>query len=481
MTNQQNRVLVIDDEPDIRELLAITLTRMGLEVTTASNLAQAYAHLDSDEFELCLTDMRLPDGDGIDLVRQMAKSYSATPVIVITAHGSTELAVEAMKSGAFDFVNKPINIKSFRALVLQALSSPVIENTVAPDPARPVIGESDAIKTLKLKIQKLSRSQAPVYIQGESGTGKELVARSIHEGSSRLNGDFVPVNCGAIPSELMESEFFGHKKGSFTGATSDKKGLFHAADGGTLFLDEVADLPLDMQVKLLRVIQEKAIRQVGSQKEEVVDVRLISATHKNLQQLVEEGQFRQDLFYRLNVIELNVPPLRARKGDVALLIKHFLKREEEAGQAVSLSKPAHESLLDYSYPGNIRELQNLIERASVMCEDGIISVDDLRLQAANERGKDIGSADEARPKSVNKEDSIFMELNKRSLKQVLEGASLDAYLERIEKLLLEKAVSESRWNKTVSAKKLGISFRSIRYRLKKLGFDDVDDLDDGAN
>lgn len=472
--SQSKRVLVIDDEPDIRELLAITLNRMGLEVTTASNLAQAYAQLEDDEYELCLTDMRLPDGDGIDLVKRTSKSHPALPIIVITAHGSMDLAVESMKAGAFDFVNKPIDIKAFRALVLQALASP--KETVTEeqaDIASDIIGQSEAIQSLKEKIKKLSRSQAPVYIQGESGTGKELVARAIHDGSARKSLDFVAVNCGAIPSELMESEFFGHKKGSFTGAVSDKRGLFHAANGGTLFLDEVADLPIDMQVKLLRVIQEKAIRQVGGQKEESVDVRIISATHKDLRSLVEQGAFRQDLFYRLNVIELNVPPLRDRDGDANLLIDHFIKRSNDEGEELAISRDARSALAAYSFPGNIRELENLIERASVMCERNEIQLNDLRLGSS-------AVASSAKPTNRLESDrhdelDIFQQLENHSLRTILNGVSLDEYLERLERLLIDKAVNESRWNKTTSAKKLGITFRSIRYRMKKLGFDDIDE------
>ncbi|MGD8743685.1 MAG: sigma-54 dependent transcriptional regulator, partial [Granulosicoccaceae bacterium] len=375
--------LIVDDEPDILELLSLTLERMDIDSRRATDLAQARQLLGQESFDLCLTDMRLPDGDGIELVRHISEHYPNTPVAVITAHGNMELAVEALKAGAFDFVSKPVNLGRLRQLVNAALKLSAKTPHPAPTPGsddvdNPLLGDSAIMQRMRATIRKLARSQAPVYISGESGSGKELVARMIHALGPRADKPFIPVNCGAIPPELMESEFFGHKKGSFTGAVADKTGLFQAADGGTLFLDEVAELPFPMQVKLLRAIQEKSVRPIGEHSEQPVDVRILSATHKNLTTLVADGEFRQDLFYRINVIELAVPPLRERPEDIAQLADHILDKLD--GQKhPQLSKQALEALQGYAFPGNVRELENILERAMTLCEADTIDSADLQL------------------------------------------------------------------------------------------------------
>ena len=457
---QKNRALIVDDEPDILELLDITLLRMDIESDSATNLADAKQLLSKNAYNLCLTDMRLPDGDGMELVRNIQKYHNDTPVAVITAHGSTDIAVAAMKAGAFDFVNKPIDLGVLRKLVTSAINSNQMSAST-PEGSN-IIGNSKAIHALKKSIQKLARSQAPVYVSGESGSGKELVARSIHDQGPRKTAAFVPVNCGAIPKELMESEFFGHRKGAFTGATADKKGLFQVADNGTLFLDEVADLPLDMQVKLLRAIQEKAVRPVGAASEFKTDVRILSATHKNLEKLVDAGEFRQDLFYRLNVIQLNVPPLRERQEDIALLANYFLNKLKAADEAAAiLSSNALQALKNYEFPGNIRELENILERAYTLCEEEIIDEHDLNLAERGAQRSTLQSSDSKNPSRS---------INHYQMSQ--QYPSIDAYLEDIEKEILCEVLEEARWNKTLAAKKLGISFRSFRYRLSKLGLGD---------
>jgi two-component system response regulator PilR (NtrC family) len=415
--------LIVDDEPDIRELLEITLRRMDIGSQVAANLAEARSQLARRRFDLCLTDMRLPDGDGLDLVSHIQQSHATLPVAVITAHGSMEAAIEALKRGAFDFITKPVDLNVLRGLVSTALKV----SQQYPEPTRELIGESQAMRDTRTTIAKLARSQAPVYISGESGTGKELVARMIHEQGPRAGQDFVPVNCGAIPQDLIESELFGHKKGSFTGAAADKPGLFQTAHGGTLFLDEVAELPLHLQVKLLRAIQEKAIRPVGSQKEVPVDVRILSATHKDLGALVAAGQFRQDLFYRINVIELHVPALRERPEDIAPLVEHILGRLADTTEIRNpvLDEAARGALERYGFPGNVRELENILERALTLCEGSVIREADLRLP----RPADAGD----------------------------EKARILAALER------------TRWNRTAAARMLGMSLRALRYRLDKLG------------
>ncbi len=452
------KALIIDDEPDIRELLSITLNRMDIKTEVAADVSSAKKLLTDHSFNLCLTDMKLPDGNGLDIVKHVQKNFPELPIAVITAHGNMDTAVQAMKTGAFDFVNKPIDVNALRRLVNTAITSsqmPENDNTGSDE----IIGDSPTIHALKASINKLARSQAPVYISGESGSGKELVARSIHKHGPRSKNPFIPVNCGAIPKELMESEFFGHKKGAFTGATQDKIGLFQAAEGGTLFLDEVADLPLDMQVKLLRAIQEKAIRPVGAHGEISTDVRILSATHKNLHQLVEMDEFRQDLFYRLNVIQLSVPCLRERCEDIPVLAQHFLKKIDDGNQTkTTLSKGALAELMRYSFPGNIRELENILERAYTLCDDSTIEVGDLLLSASQK----------ITPKD-NQPINYYNNCQK--------FPSIDDYLAEVEKEILSDALEHVRWNKTLAAKKLGISFRSFRYRLSKLGLAD-DNEDD---
>ncbi len=451
------KALIIDDEPDIRELLSITLNRMDIKTEVAANVLEAKRLLDSAAFNLCLTDMKLPDGNGLDIVKHVQRNIPELPIAVITAHGNMDTAVQAMKAGAFDFVNKPIDVNALRRLVNTAITSSQLDDSAQGDDE--IIGESPSIHELKAQISKLARSQAPVYISGESGSGKELVARSIHKQGPRSGKPFVPVNCGAIPKELMESEFFGHKKGAFTGATQDKIGLFQAADGGTLFLDEVADLPLDMQVKLLRAIQEKAIRPVGAHGEIATDVRILSATHKNLHHLVELDEFRQDLFYRLNVIQLNVPSLRDRNEDIPALAQHFLKRiDGGATPPTTLSKGALAELMRYSFPGNIRELENILERAYTLCDNSSIEVGDLLLSASQ--------------KISQKDNQPINYYNNCS-----KYPSIDEYLAEVEKEILSDALEHVRWNKTLAAKKLGISFRSFRYRLSKLGLADDSDAE----
>ena len=435
--------LIVDDEPDIRELLGITLERMDIDACTCADIAAARAQLLRREFQLCLTDMRLPDGDGIDLVEWMQLRGIATPVAVITAHGNVESAVRALKAGAFDFISKPVDIKVLRKLVGSALKVPH-GGTTAGGKAR-LLGDSPAIEQLRATIAKVARSQAPVHITGESGTGKELVARMIHEQGSRAEAPFVPVNCGAIPGELMESEFFGHRKGAFTGAVSDKEGLFQSAEGGTLFMDEIADLPLPMQVKLLRVIQEKSLRPVGQTAELPVDVRILSATHKDLRALVASGHFREDLYYRINVIELRVPPLRERGDDTLLLSRHILARLA-AGMglpAPELSAGARARLAGYRFPGNVRELENILERAIALSGDEI-AADDIHIH----HGEALAET------------------------PVLPGgAPLGDRLELLERETIVKALAENRYNKTVTAKKLGLTLRALRYRMQKLGID----------
>jgi len=453
----KNQVLIVDDEPDIRELLELTLGRMNLETRAAANIEEAHHLLEQFKFDLCLTDMRLPDGNGIDLVRHIQGKDPQMPVAVITAHGSMEAAISALKAGAFDFVSKPLDINDLRNIVRSALK--VGQGQAAkPDIARPgsqkLLGQSQAIERVRVLIDKLARGQAPVYIHGESGTGKELVARLIHELGPRATGPFIPVNCGAIPEALMESEFFGHKKGSFTGAMADKDGLFKAADGGTLFLDEVGDLPLHMQVKLLRAIQEKSVRPVGGQSEVKVDVRILSATHKDLQQLVQEGKFRQDLFYRLNVIELHVPSLRERPGDIVLLAEHLcLRLAQTLGMPTpSLTHEAVSALQQYDFPGNVRELENILERAMTLCDGREITVGDLHLPNAHGMaGTDAGNPAMASA-PVNDE-------------------TLDEYLARVEEIAIREALERTNQNKTAAAKLLGITFRALRYKLEKLGIE----------
>lgn len=449
-------VLVVDDEPDLLELVSLTLSRMNLDTRTAQDVANAQKLLKSLSFDLCLTDMRLPDGDGLDLVAWIQEHRPNVPVAVITAHGNVESAVRALKLGAFDFVSKPLDLGVLRKLVGSAVrlgsrADGTAITLVAPGPR--LIGSSEPMQQLRDMITRVSRSQAPVHIYGESGTGKELVARLIHESGARNEGPFVAVNCGAIPTELMESELFGHKRGSFTGAVADKKGLVQSAEGGTLFLDEVADLPLHMQVKLLRVVQEKTVRPIGESREEAVDVRILSATHKNLAQLVAEGRFREDLFYRINVIEMRVPSLRERQGDVAELAERILARlgRRMKVEPAHLTPEALRILESYNFPGNVRELENVLERAVTLSTGGVITPDNIKVRATA-RSMDVTvAASPASPASG--------------------GNALGDQLENIERDAIVKALEKTRYNKTAAAKLLGMSFRALRYRIKKLGIE----------
>ena len=452
--------LVVDDERDIRELLVLTLGRMGLRVDTAADLTSARAQLAQGSYDLCLTDMRLPDGSGQDLISHIAARYPDTPVAMITAFGNVEAAVDALKAGAFDFVTKPVDLTVLRRLVQHALDVNQQRRTAAPAAAR-LLGESARMQQLRLTIGRVARSQAPVYISGESGVGKELVARLIHEQGSRAAGTFVPVNCGAIPSELMESELFGHKKGSFTGAHVDKEGLFQAANGGTLFLDEVAELPLHMQVKLLRVIQEKTVRPVGAPAEMPVDVRILSATHKNLARLVEEGKFRHDLYYRINVIELAVPPLRQRREDIGMISAAILARLAggQPDELPTLTEEAEAALAAYPFPGNVRELENILERAVALCDGKHIEVADLYLpQGDSLIGQDADVP--LRPAVAPSPTAIGPD-----------GTPLPDVIEQMERDAIQKALEANRYNKTKTAVQLGITFRALRYKLKKLGME----------
>ncbi|MCX8048486.1 MAG: sigma-54 dependent transcriptional regulator [Methylohalobius sp.] len=443
--------LIVDDESDLLELMELTLAQMDVQTHTATTLKAAKELLLRQTFQLCLTDMRLPDGDGLELVSYIQENFPQLPVAVITAYGNTEAAVKALKAGAYDFVPKPVDLKVLRKLVSTALKLSEKRGRKDRRSRDVLLGESPAMREIRSKIVKLARTQAPVFIHGETGTGKELVARLIHAKSPRADKPFVAVNCGAIPSELMESEFFGHRKGSFSGAISDQVGLFQAADGGSLFLDEVAELPLGLQVKLLRAIQEKTIRPIGAEQEIPVDVRILSATHKDLKKLVAEGKFRQDLFYRINVIELEIPPLRQRLEDVPLLVERFLAQlaQENSLQRLTLSQRALEALCRYEFPGNVRELENILERAVALCEGEVIDIDDL----------DLANVTKTQFSGPAQEETTKGEF------------SLEEYLMRIERHAILEALEQTRWNRTAAAKKLGLTFRSLRYRLKKLGID----------
>ncbi|MBK8113672.1 MAG: sigma-54-dependent Fis family transcriptional regulator [Candidatus Accumulibacter sp.] len=441
------RVLVVDDEADIRELLDLTVARMGLSADCAASVAEARHLLEQQRYQLCITDMRLPDGDGLEIVRLITERYGETPVAVITAFGSAQNAVAALKAGAFDYLAKPVALEQLRSLIKSALSLPRrnggADGGQVGGAAAQLIGESAAIGHVREMIDKLARSQAPVYISGESGTGKELAARLIHDHSARRAAPFVPVNCGAIPENLMESEFFGYRKGAFTGADRDREGFFQAATGGTLFLDEVADLPLVMQVKLLRAIQEKKVRKVGHTAEEAVDVRIISATHRMLKECVDSGTFRQDLYYRLNVIELRMPPLRERDEDVAPLVEALLVRIC-GPQPPRLDPQAMTVLKAYSFPGNVRELENILERATALCNHDRIVLDDLQLAPATVVNDSAGR----------------------------DGETLDDYLNRVEKQAILDALAKTAFNRTAAARLLGVTFRSLRYRIERLGIEE---------
>lgn len=445
-SGEAKRVLVVDDEADIRELLDLTLARMGLLADCVGSLAEARRMLAGQRYQLCLTDMRLPDGDGLELVRHIADTVADLPVAVITAHGSAENAVSALKAGAFDYIAKPVSLDQLRAMVKSALELPSPHPTGDIGGESGLLGESPPIEQVRKLIDRVARSQAPVHVTGESGSGKELAARLIHTLGARRGRAFVPVNCGAIPENLMESEFFGYRKGAFTGAADDREGFFHVADGGTLFLDEVAELPLTMQVKLLRAIQEKRVRKVGATGEEAVDVRVICATHQDLKLLVEQGRFRQDLFYRLNVIELRMPALRECREDIPMLARHVLDRLARAADLAPppLTAPALEALQSYTFPGNVRELENVLERALALFAGDRIEVGDLNLAPSQLPGIAVSAV----------------------------GGPLQDQLDQVERQTILDALKRSNNNRTAAAKLLGITFRSLRYRMARLGMNE---------
>lgn len=442
--NKSPRILVVDDEPDLRELVELTLLKMGLDVETAGNVADAKARLDAGNIDLCLTDMRMGDGSGLDVVRHIETQGYDVPVAVITAYGSLDNAVEALKAGAFDYLAKPVSLDQLRSLVRSALS---LDDTRHPpnSTSKAFIGDSPALRNALQLIERLAKSQAPVYITGESGSGKERAARLIHSQSNRTEQPFVPVNCGAIPENLMESEFFGYKKGAFTGAEAERDGFFQAAHGGTLFLDEVADLPLAMQVKLLRAIQEKHVRKLGDTKEIAIDVRIICATHQNLAKCVEEGRFRQDLYYRLNVIELKMPSLREMRDDIALIAQGLLARlaNQNGMNEPKFGPDALQALTAYDFPGNVRELENILERALALCDGKQIRVSDLQLSRSDDDGPVPSAA-------------------------IGDRYPLQDYLDRMEREAILEALDKTRFNRTQAAKILGVTFRSLRYRMERL-------------
>lgn len=466
-------VLLVDDEPDILQLLEIALARMNLNTLSAKTLTEAMQILEHNEPDLCLTDMKLPDGNGLQLVEHVQRLDRELPVAVITAHGSVEAAIDALKLGAFDFVSKPVALDKLRELVGHALNLKRTDGfSDSLGTSRDLIGSSAATERLREKITKVARSQAPIHIHGESGAGKEVVARLIHQSSARQSGPFIAVNCGAIPPELVESELFGHLKGSFTGAMHDKQGLFQAAEGGTLLLDEVADLPLATQVKLLRVLQEKAVRPVGSASEVGVDVRLISATHKRLNQEVAAGRFRDDLFYRINVIDIAVPALKDRREDIPDLATHLLAKiaEENGESPKGLTPDALAHLTQADFPGNVRQLENVLARAAALADTDEIQIDDLEIIASASTATDATTLDPSNGNGLNSAATPSDSPNLTSLDAV--GGDLEGHMDAIEREILQNAMTEYRWNKTAAAKALGVSFRSLRYRLKKLGLDD---------
>jgi two-component system response regulator PilR (NtrC family) len=446
------KALIIDDEPDIRNLIHITLKRMNIDCACAADFSEAIALLEQQEFHFCLTDMKLPDGNGMDLIALANKKYKKMPIAMITAFGNMETAVAALKSGAFDFIAKPIDLARLREVVTAALK--LTEVSLATDANKShtvrLIGESKVMAKLNSQIEKVARTQAPIFIHGPSGTGKELVSQLIHSLGARRDKPFIAVNCGAIPRDLMESEFFGHMKGSFTGASSDKLGFFRAADGGTLFLDEVTELPIEMQAKLLRVIQEQTVRPVGNEQELPINVRILSASHRDLRKRVEEDLFRQDLYFRLNVITIETPPLAQRPDDIPMLAQHFIQKYAKEWQmpALQLAPETLTTLCEYSFPGNVRELENILQRAFTMSENDVISIEDLNL-----------------PSHQNQPNHIM-----KSSTNMANG-NLEAYIENIERLAINEALEATRWNKTAAAEKLGISFRALRYRCSKLNIE----------
>jgi two-component system response regulator PilR (NtrC family) len=455
---QRPSCLIVDDETDIRELLSMTLERMDVETFSASSFEEAKSMLKLRPYALCLTDMQMPNGTGLDLVNYINEFHLGLPVAVITAHASADNAVSALKAGAFDYLAKPISLKQLRPVIESALKLSAGTCQNKPNTLE-MIGNSEPIQYVRTMIAKVSRSQAPVYISGESGSGKELAAKLIHQNSSRADGAFIAVNCGAIPENLMESEFFGYKKGAFTGANQDKEGLFQAANGGTLFLDEVADLPLAMQVKLLRAIQEKKVRMVGGTNEDAVDVRIISATHKNLTEMMDAGQFRKDLYYRLNVIQLKMPALRNRPADIPLLTEMLLNK---LCQSQHIATPKIDSktqgyISGLTFPGNVRELENMLERALALCDGQTITIEDVLTEGSSDIQHTASNTmfDSQNPSEIN----------------------LTDYLEEVEKKAIIQALDKTNNNKTAAAKLLGVTFRTLRYRLTKLGLAKESDID----
>lgn len=466
----QPTVLIVDDEPDILELLDITLSGMNINTHLAATLGEAKHLLATKQLDFCLTDMRLPDGSGLELVEEISRQDAQIPVAVITAYGSVETAVESMKNGAFDFITKPIELDVLRGLAKTALKLSAMREgdaTRERTSQGKLLGDTPVMQQLRSKISKLALSQAPVYISGESGTGKELVARLIHTLGVRSDAPFVPVNCGAIPPDLVESELFGHKKGAFTGAISNKEGLFQAANGGTLFLDEIAELPLQMQVKLLRVIQEKAVRPVGGHAETAIDVRLLSATNRDLNALVQQGDFREDLYYRVNVIELNAPPLRERQADIPQLAEHIMAQlaEKNGIPLAVLTSGALQKLQDYPFPGNVRELENILERALTWADGDSIQAADLGLPEVN------SSSSSASAQSQTTAPTAAQPAEQKEASVTSGAQDLNAALEQQQREIITRALEETRWNRTAAAKKLGITFRALRYRIKKLGLE----------
>ena len=499
------KVLVVDDEADLRDLVELTLVRMGLDVESAASVAEARAKLASTAYDLCLTDMRLPDGTGLDVVAGIHAAGLDIPVAVITAYGSADNAVAALKAGAFDYLSKPIGLDQLRTLVKSALDIPAVPpprsrgtTNLAVGAEVAIIGQAPAFDAVRGLIVKVAKSMAPVHITGESGSGKELAARSIHAQSPRAGKPFIAVNCGAIPETLMESEFFGYKKGAFTGAAEDRDGFFKAAHGGTLFLDEVADLPLAMQVKLLRAIQEKSVRKVGATSEEPVDVRILSATHKHLASAVESGLFRQDLYYRLNVIEVRMPSLRECREDVPQMAAGILARQvarQGGADDVRLTATALRALEQYDFPGNVRELENILERAVALAGSAVIDVADLCLTpivqalVARRETESIERIDPSESVTAQSSSEVMPEelhpegVSTDGSSKFVPGlplaawlalplkAPLQEYLDVVERAALEEALVAARYNRTRAAEKLGLTFRSLRYRLKRLNIE----------
>lgn len=463
---QQPLVLFVDDEEDLCTLMQMMLSRMGIETHVAYRIAQAKKMLSEHHYDVCFTDLNLPDGSGLELVEEISQQYPQLPVAVLTAYGNMDIAIAALKAGAFDFVSKPIKQTHLEQLLQKALNNPVQPQASSEDALeqRMLIGQSAPIEQLRVTLKKIARSQAPVFITGESGTGKEVVANLVHRLSNRNEGPFIAINCGAIPSDLLESELFGHKKGSFTGATQDKQGLIQSAHGGSLFLDEIAELPLNMQVKLLRAVQEKAIRPIGSDTEIDVDFRVISASHQDLESLVQQGKFRQDLFFRIHVMDLVLPPLRERGQDILILAQHFIQKvcREWEIEVKALTTRGKDFLLAQYYPGNVRELRNIIERAITLSDDDYIDVQHLQ-------SSPLRRSVNTPVLSIDQMLTTPSELTLAPRKLPDEG--LELYLENIEKEILLNALNITHWNRTLAAKKLGMSFRSLRYRLKKFGLD----------